>query len=491
MMPGFDITTFEGLLFASSILILLSILANKASGRLGVPSLLLFLGLGMVAGSEGPGGIAFDNYSLAYSIGSFSLAIILFDGGLRTDMKKIKPVWTSACLLSSLSVIMTAVLTGIFAHFVLRLNYAQSALLGSIVSSTDAAAVFSILRSQSIGLRGSVKPLLEFESGSNDPTAIFLTFASLQYALMPESFGALEFASIATKQLILGAALGWGGGRLLAWGINHIRLDDIPLYSVLVLAATLLIFSGTSLVGGSGFLAVYIMGFTIGNEKLLHRAGIERFHDALAWISQILLFLTLGLLVYPSHLIPVAGKGLALAAFLIFVARPISTFTSLPGRLLNVKEKIFISWVGLRGAAPIILAILTVTNKVEGAEELFNLVFFVVLVSILVQGSTIPWMARKLGLDEILTFGPDNGSHVPEGFHQREVVVSPTSLASGQQIVSLTLPSGLLLTSLERNGHCFVPKGDTVIQAGDRIWTLARVSHLKAIEDLFGAKKEL
>lgn len=489
-MPQFRLVDapFESVLIAAALLLLLSVVGSRFSTLAGVPSLLVFLGIGMLAGSDGPGGIEFTNYSLTFVLGSVSLAFIIFDGGLRTRWQSVRPVLPVGISLASLAVVATAALTGAFARYALGLSWNEALLLGAIVSSTDAAAVFSILRSRSLALRGTVKQVLEFEAGSNDPMAVLLTVSVLLYATAQTGTAAL--AAFFFAQIVLGLALGWAGGRAVVAIINHVGIEYEGLYSVLLLAFVLLLFAATSALGGSGFLAVYVAGLVVGNSKLLHKSSLLKFHDGIAWVAQISLFLTLGLLVFPSHLPPVALDGLLLGAFLMLVARPVSVLLSAPTRRLDWREKLFVSWVGLRGAAPILLATLPWSAGTPRAEYLFNLVFFVVVLSVLLQGTTIAWLARRLRLVEPLRDEPDELTGVlPAGFVFAELEVLPGAPAEERQLFELQLPSGVVLTSIERGGRFIVPEGQTRFAARDRIRAFARPSSIETLRTTFGNAK--
>ncbi len=396
-MDNFEVinSTFEVALFITSILLVLSVVASRLSGWLGFPVLLMFLGIGMIAGSDGIGGINFSNYSLTFAIGSLTLAFILFDGGLQTSWNNIQPILLSGIALSSVGVVITATSTAIFSHYFLNLSWSEGFLLGAIVSPTDAAAVFGVLRSQKVRLKAEVQRLLEFEAGCNDPAAILLTIATLRFATHPE--GQIDqFIMMFLRQAGGGIILGFIGGHLACWTIKHLRLDFEGLYDVLMMGFVLLIFSGTSLLHSSGFIAVYTAGIVIGNSKIHCRKTLLQFFDGIGWISQISLFLVLGLLVFPTHLPALWRDGLILSLFLLLVARPLSVVVATPTRKLNVNDRLFISWVGLRGGAAIVLATLPWGAHFAKAEYFFNLVFFVVCLSVLIQGSTINWIARKL-----------------------------------------------------------------------------------------------
>lgn len=489
-MPGFDFYgySFEIILLTASLLLTFSVLASKVSSIFGVPSLLLFLGIGMLAGSEGPGGVEFDNYPLAFAIGSTCLVFIIFDGGLRTSWKSVRPILPVGVSLSVLGTLATGLVTGFFTRLAFQLSWTEAMLLGAIVSSTDAAAVFSILRAKNLTLKGSLKQILEFEAGSNDPMAIFLTMGVLIFATSKFE-GPEYFVSLFLMQGGLGLSLGWLGGQGVRWLINHVGIEFEGLYGVLLLGLVIFIFAGTSALGGSGFLAVYVAGLVLGNYELLHKGSIVRFQDGIAWVAQILVFLTLGLLLFPSHLLTVWKEGLILSLFMMFVSRPLSVFVAAPLSTLDKKERVFVSWVGLRGAAPIILATLPWSVGFPNSEYYFNLVFFVVLSSVISQGISIPWLANKLKVTAPLTEEPTQDLSVgmlPSGFVSVEMEVTRGSAAVNRRLVDLSLPAGVLLTSVERGGRYLIPRGDTEFFQGDKIWGLTRPSNVAILQGIFG-----
>lgn len=480
---GYPLTA---LLLAVSLLLIASVLASRLSAVAGIPSLLVFLAIGMLAGSDGPGGIEWDNYTFSFALGSVCLAFIIFDGGMRTPWRSVRPVLRTGISLATIGVLVTALATALFVRYALRLGWTESFLVGAIVSSTDAAAVFTVLRARSLSLKGRVRRVLEFEAGSNDPMAVLLTVGVIAYALAPDA-GPLALVRLFAQQALVGFFAGWLGGRVIVWVINHASIEHEGLYSVLLLAFVLLLFGATSAAGGSGFLAVYVGGLVVGNADLLHKSSLLKFHDGVAWIAQILLFLTLGLLVFPSHLPPMWLEGLLLALFLMFVARPLCVLVAAPTRRLHWKDRFFISWVGLRGAAPIILATLPWSVGLPSAEYYYNLVFFVVLISVLLQGTTITALARALRLVEPLEEPPpEAGRMLPEDFIALELEVHPSAPAKNRRLFELGLPSGVVLTSLERDGRYIVPSGETVFRSGDRVRAFARPSNLTALRQLFG-----
>jgi potassium/hydrogen antiporter len=447
----------------------------------------MFLGIGMIAGSDGFGGIHFDNYPVAYAIGSVSLALILFDGGMRTRWRDMRPVLAIGSSLATVGVLATAAVTALFTRFAFGLSWVEAALVGAMISSTDAAAVFAVLRAKSLSLQGRLKQVLEFEAGSNDPAAVLLTLAVVAVAVagrMP--FG--EVAALFASQALFGFAFGIAGARIIAWLINHAGIDYEGMYSVLLLACVLLLFGGTQAVGGSGFLAVYVAGVSLGKADLLHKQSLLRFHDGIAWIAQILLFLTLGLLVTPSQLPALWLEGLLLALFLMLVARPLSVVVAAPSLLRNWREWVFVSWVGLRGAAPIVLATIPAIAGIPDADHFFHLVFFVVLVTVAVQGTSITWLARKLDLVAPLPPEPDQlVGLLPQGFIAIDLAVDAAAPAAQRRLYELGLPSGVVLVSIQRRDRYLVPSGDTRFEPGDRIRALARQSSLESLRATFGS----
>jgi potassium/hydrogen antiporter len=473
------------------ILLLASIVASKATGRLGVPALLIFLLIGMLAGSEGPGGIYFDDPALTQSLGVGALIFILFSGGLDTKWSYVRPARWGAISLATIGVALTALLVGWFANVVLGFSLLEGFLLGAIVSSTDAAAVFAILRSKGVGLRGQIKPLIELESGTNDPMAVFLTTAVISL-LTVSGASALDLLPMFIRQMMLGALLGYLFGRVAVIVLNRVDLEYDGLYPVLTIALVLITYSATTLVRGNGFLAVFLAGLVLSNNHFIHKRSLLRFHDGLAWLMQIAMFLTLGLLVFPSRLLPIVGYGLLLSLFLILVARPagvlISLLISRPSLRISLRDQTMVGWVGLRGAVPIILATFPLLAGIPAAATIFNLVFFIVLTSVLVQGTSIPLVARWLRVDEPLRvrqrspleFEPTQG--IQGGLVELEI--PPDSRMVGKQIVELGLPGGALFVLIGRDGGFVVPGGSSVLQAGDTILILADDESSEAVRQL-------
>lgn len=467
----------ENILLLGSLLLFISIIASKTSFKFGIPTLILFLVVGMLAGSEGPGKIYFDDPKIAQFMGVIALTVILFSGGLDTKLESIRPVLRNGLALSTLGVLLTAITVGLFTSYVFGISWAQGMLVGAIVSSTDAAAVFSILRTRNIGLKGTLRPLLEFESGSNDPMAYFLTISFIEVVMDPEASLLLMIPKF-LKGMLLGAVCGYGGGKLMGWVINKINLDVAGLYPVLLTSMMFFTFSFTDVIGGNGFLAVYGAGIILGNSNLIHRKSLIKFFDGIAWLMQIVMFLTLGLLVFPSQIVPILGKGLLISVFMILVARPLAVFiTLIRSTDLHVRKKFFISWVGLRGAAPIVFATYPMIAGVDYANTIFNLVFFISVSSVVLQGTTLSLMAKWLRVD------------VPEKVKRKfpldlelkenskselmELDIPNDSEVVGKQIVQLKLPKSSLIVLIHRHDKYVTPSGETEIQGGDHLLILA------------------
>jgi len=400
------IITSENILLIGSILLFVSIIAGKAGYRLGVPMLLLFLGVGMLFGSDGFG-IQFNSPFVAQFIGLAALSVILFSGGMDTKLSEIKPVLWQGITLASLGVMLTTIFTGaiifgisnLFTKFI-TFTIPESMLLASIISSTDSASVFSILRSRKSELKNNLRPLLELESGSNDPMAFMLTLIFIKMTLNGE-MSVYSFISSLLYQFIIGVVCGYFLAKITLFFISKVQFDNRSLYHIMLLASMFFTYSFTDLINGNGFLAVYLAGLTIGNSKVQCDSTAYTFFDGFAWLSQLILFLTLGLLVNPNELlnIEVAGIGIIVALSLIFISRPFSVFISLlPFKGISLKSRHFISWVGLRGAVPIVFATYPLIAGVDKADHIFNIVFFITILSLLFQGTTINYVARKLGL---------------------------------------------------------------------------------------------
>lgn len=467
---------FEYYLVGAALLLVLSVIASKFSDRLGVPLLIIFLGIGMLAGADGPGGIYFDDPAIAQWVGMVALAIILFSGGMDTDWKGARPYLKESLILATLGVLITASVTALIAHAVLHFDWLESFLLGAIVSSTDAAAVFAILRSRSIWLKGGLKPTLELESGSNDPMAYFLTIGFIQLLTLPET-SLVDVILLFFRQLFIGGLLGFAAARLSLFLINRLRLGYDGLYPVLTFGLVFLTFGAAAIAGGSGFLAVYIFGLMLSRSDFLHKKSMLRFYDGLAWMMQIIMFLTLGLLVFPSELPAVAVSGTLIALGLIFLARPISVVVCLVKSRFNWREKAFISWVGLRGAVPIVLATYPLVMDVPAASTIFNIVFFVVLASVLIQGTSIPYVARLLKVNAEAPTRRDYPIEYVPGKNisgeLMEIQVPNQGSVVGKAIYQLDLPSEYLIVLVARGDEFLVPNGGMVLKSGDALLSLS------------------
>jgi potassium/hydrogen antiporter len=464
------------ILLIGSVLLLISIIAGKTSYRFGLPTLLLFLLIGMLAGSEGIGGIYFDDPKLAQYIGVVCLCFILFSGGLDTDWKYIRPIMWQGISLSTLGVLLTAVTLGVFVWAVTDFSIYEGLLLGAIVSSTDAAAVFSILRSKKIALRSNLRPTLEFESGSNDPMAYFLTIALLGMVVNQDQ-SLVMVIPMFFKQMIIGALIGIIFAKASVFLINRIRLVFEGLYPVLVIALMFITFSAADVFRGNGFLAVYLCAVYIGNKDFIHKKTILKMFDAMAWLMQIILFLTLGLLVFPSQVFAVAGIGIIISIFLILVARPLSVYLSMLPFRIRLRKKLYISWVGLRGAVPIVFATFPLIAGIDKSEMIFNIVFFVSVTSVLIQGTTLTVFARWLRVAvpesakpktsvETLLFENDKTA-------MGEIIVPVNGCAVGKEIVDLNIPQSTIITMIMRNDKYIIPNGSTEIQANDMLIVLS------------------
>lgn len=481
---------WNSVLLAGAALLLISIVASDISSRMGAPLLLVFLALGMLAGEDGPGKIHFDDFEAAYVVGTLALAVIIFDGGLRTRRETFRVALAPAVVLATAGVVITAGLLGAFAAWLLGLGWLEGLLLASIVGSTDAAAVFALLRTQGAALNQRVAATLEIESGSNDPMAVFLTVALLGLIAAGQSKLELSLLWLFAQQFALGALLGLAGGRALAWLINRLTLIS-GLYPLLAAAGGVLIYALAAQLGGSGFLAIYLAGVVLGNSKLQAAQTIFRVHDGLAWLAQIVMFLLLGLLVTPSQLVLVAGPALAVAAFLMLVARPAAVALCLLPFGFRWREQVYIGWVGLRGAVPIVLALFPMMYGVENAHAYFNVAFFVVLVSLLAQGWTIAPAARRLRLE--VPPPPEPLQRVAldvPGHYGQELIcypVGPASLAAGREVASLRLPSGLQFAALVRDDRPQPLSAGLRFQPGDYAWFVGDARPAADIGRLFHA----
>jgi cell volume regulation protein A len=478
------------LLFVGALLFVAAVLVSAWAFRVGAPLLLVFLVVGMLAGEEGPGGIRFDDFRATYIVGNIALAVILFDGGLRTRVTSFALGFRPAMSLATLGVLVTAAITGAIAAWALGLSLLQGLLVGAIVGSTDAAAVFSLLRNQGIGLKQRVATVLEIESGSNDPMAIFLTVALVALLASGEA-PSWQIGVFFVQQMGLGLVAGYAGGRLLAWGIDHIRLAE-GLYPLLALAGGLFVFAATAYAGGSGFLAIYVAGIVLGNRPVHAVQDILSVHDGLAWLAQIVMFLVLGLLATPSELIAVAPAALLVAAGMIFVARPVAVWLSLLFYRAPAAEKLFISWVGLRGAVPVVLALFPLMAGLDQARLYFDVAFFVVLVSLVCQGWTITPLARRLKLELPPVFEArqrvalDIGGG--KGFELVGYQVPEWSPLNGAGADELDLAPGERIVAAFRGDRPLEPPEAARFAGSDIVYLLARSGNVDAVSRRFAAR---
>jgi len=474
--------SIELILLTLSLLFFLSILVGKAGYRFGVPVLLLFLGVGMIFGSDGVG-IEFQNIQLAQAISSIALCIILFSGGMDTKLDDIKPVLPQGVILATVGVLLTAIFTGLAIWYILgmtvqsaSIGLLSSLLLAATMSSTDSASVFSILRSKGLKLKNNLKPMLELESGSNDPMAYVLTITLIEMVGADTQPNYLLASQALVMQLIIGGIAGFLLGKLAVYVINIIRLENKSLYPILVFTFCIFIFSGTYFLNGNGYLAVYVGGLVIGNSRFVHKRTALNFFDGMAWMSQLLMFLTLGLLINPSELVPIIVPGLIISFIMIFISRPLSVFLCLlPFPKMSVADKTFISWVGLRGAVPIIFAIMVLASDIPNARLMFNIVFFCTLVSLVVQGTTLSKVAKWLDLDE----PPDDQGRELQNFDVEfsdeiksvtsEIRLTENSLLNGNHLIDLALPEKTIVVMVKRDGKYFVLNSSTPLYVGDML----------------------
>ncbi|BDF93549.1 MULTISPECIES: potassium/proton antiporter [Pseudoalteromonas] len=480
----------DNIILVSAILILFGVISSKLSARVGLPVLVLFLLVGMLAGEDGIAGISFDNAEAAHALGTLALAIILFDGGLQTPISSIKQVWKPASALATVGVLLTAVITGAVATYILDLPVLQGILLGAIVGSTDAAAVFALLRSAGIHLNKKLKSTLEIESASNDPMAIFLTVGLLEVLVNKMTFGG-DLLLLFVQQMGVGALCGVLIGKLATWFINRIKLNTSGLYLVMVTAFGLLSFGLSASLGGSGFLAVFITGVILGNSEFVYKRSIFLFHDGLAWLGQITMFVVLGLLINPSSLLDVWLEGLFIAFALIFIARPLAVAPILKLFGFNNRETMFVSWVGLRGSVPIILAIFPLLFGLPGAELIFNVVFFVVLISATLQGASMPWIAKKLGLVEpppVVAAAKLEITALNEiDIEIVEYTLSDASRVVGRRLSRAALPESVVVAMITRGSSTIPPRGSTVLKSQDHLFVVLKPYNRPFVDLVFAA----
>ncbi|MBR2497300.1 MAG: potassium/proton antiporter [Parabacteroides sp.] len=467
----------EAMLLIASIIFFFSIVAGKAGYRFGLPALLLFLAVGMLFGSDGLG-IQFNNPQAVQYIGMLALSIILFSGGMDTKVSDIKPIATQGVLLATVGVLLTTFITGGFIYFIFQilssyvtLTFPESLLMAAVMSSTDSASVFSILRSKGVYLKERLRPALELESGSNDPMAYMLTLLLIAYIQV----GGMNLSDAILQlvvQLSVGAIAGYILGRLIVFLINHLNLNNESLYPILLMTMAFFTFSATTLCKGNGYLAVYIAGLVVGNARIVHKKSIGTFFDGFAWLWQIVMFLSLGLLVNPHELLPVAPMGLAVGFFMILVARPATIFlTLLPFKNFSTRGKFYISWVGLRGAVPIIFATYPWIAGVAHGSMFFNIVFFITILSLLIQGTTVTLSAKWLGLIDEPERKDEFGIELPDNIKSAmsEIDITPAVLAHGNKLMHLTLPDHTLAVMVKRDGRYFIPKGNTELKENDKL----------------------
>lgn len=468
----------ENILLLGSILVFSAIIISKTGYKLGVPSLLVFLVVGMLFGSDGLG-LHFENAKQAQFIGMISLSVILFSGGMDTRIREVKPILLPGLLLSTLGVLVTTALTGLFIYYVshetgfdINLSLIVSLLLAATMSSTDSASVFNILRTQKINLKQNLRPLLELESGSNDPMAYMLTIVLISLATSA-SASAGQIAVDFAIQFVVGSITGFAMGKLGVLIINKIKLNNSSLYPILLLSIVFFTFTITDLLKGNGYLAVYIAGAVVGNAKIVCRRETQTFFDGFTWLSQIIMFLALGLLVNPLELLGVAPVAVLIGLFMMIVARPASVFLCLlPFKNLGFKAKTFTSWVGLRGAVPIIFATYPVVADIDGADQIFNIVFFITLLSMIIQGSTISWAAKKLNLNlPLQKEGNDFGIEFPDEIDTtlKDIEVTEKMLENGNKIADMNIPKGTLVMIVKRGNRHIIPNGSLILQAGDKL----------------------
>lgn len=483
----------DNLILLAAALLITAIVSSKLSSRFGVPTLVLFLAIGMLAGEDGPGGLAFDDFALAHGAGTVALILILFDGGLRTPLTSLRIAWRPALALATGGVLLTAVVTGLIATWVLGVPPLYGFLLGSIVGSTDAAAVFAVLRGQNLSLRPRISATLEVESGSNDPMAVLLTLGAVGLLAGTMDLG-LDLASFFGRQVVVGAAVGLGVGWIGRRLVNGVELRAAGLYPALTIGIALLAYALPASLGGSGFLAVYLAGIVMGSGPLVFKRGIWMAHDGGAWLAQIVMFVTLGLLATPSRIASVAGEGALIGAALIFVARPLAVFTVLVPFGFRFRELVFLSWAGLKGAIPIILAVYPLLAGLPHGFLIFDVVFFVVVLSALLQGWSLPFVAGRLGVRgesmpvppvslEITSLRHVDGDIV-------DYLVGSRCFVAGKRIRDLALPESAVVAMVVRGSEVIPPRGSTEILEGDHVFVVLKAGVRRLVDRFFSARSE-
>ncbi len=456
------------ILLLSGAILIICVLSSKLLYRFGIPTLLIFLCLGMLLGSDGLGGIYFDDYIVAQQICSIGLAFIMFYGGFGFSWKTARPVVIQSVILSTIGVVITAFLVGIFSWWLLKVSFLEGMLLGAIVSSTDAASVFSILRSKKLNLKGGMASILEMESGSNDPISYMLTIVVLSLISNNNQQSILHLLA---NQVFFGLLIGFLLAMIAVFIMRHLRLEIDGLYPIFVTGIVLLGYSTNEWLGGNGFLAVYIIGIIMGNSKILHKKSLVHFFDGMSWLMQIVLFFTLGLLVFPSQLPAVILTAVGISLFLVFIARPIAVFSVMSWFKTPIKQQLLISWVGLRGAASIVFATFALTNDISIANQIFNTVFFIALFSVIVQGTMIPKIAKLLDVVEVEGTVYKTFSDYQDETHTKliELPIKNNNPWAGKSIMEANIPEEILVVMIKRKIEVITPKGSTVINAGDTL----------------------
>ena len=486
------IFTAENILLIGSILLFVSIVVGKTGYRFGVPALLLFLLVGMLFGSDGLG-LQFHNAKIAQFIGMVALSVILFSGGMDTKFKEIRPILSPGIVLSTVGVFLTALFTGLFIWYLSGMSWTNihfplitSLLLASTMSSTDSASVFAILRSQKMNLKHNLRPMLELESGSNDPMAYMLTIVLIQF-LQSDGMGTGNIIGSFIIQFLVGAAAGYILGKLAILILNKINIDNQSLYPILLLSFVFFTFAITDLLRGNGYLAVYIAGMMVGNHKITFRKEIATFMDGLTWLFQIIMFLMLGLLVNPHEMIEVAVVALLIGVFMIVIGRPLSVFLCLlPFRKITLKSRLFVSWVGLRGAVPIIFATYPVVANVEGSNMIFNIVFFITIVSLIVQGTSVSFVARLLHLSTPLEkTGNDFGVELPEEIDTdlSDMTITMEMLNEADTLKDMNLPKGTLVMIVKRGDEFLIPNGTLKLHVGDKLLLISEKNKQETVKN--------